>query len=60
MAVKASVKKLVCVLSNLIASIWMRSICQMQATFPGVEFLKILFRFKTMMETLSSLCPRPP
>ena len=37
------------VLSNLIASIWTRSICQMQATFPGV-----LFRFKKGKENLSS------
>ena len=28
--------------------------CQMQATFPGVEFLKILFKFKTRMENSSS------
>ena len=33
-------KKWICVLSNLIASIWTRSICQILATFPGVEFLK--------------------
>ena len=33
-------KKWICVLSNLIASIWTRWICQMQATFPGVEFLR--------------------
>ena len=31
-----------------IASIWIRSICQMQATFLGVEFLRILFRLKKM------------
>ena len=36
-------KKWICVLSNLIASVWTRSICQMQATFPGLEFLRILF-----------------
>ena len=39
-------KKWICVLSNLITSIWIRSICQMQATFPGVEFLSILFRYQ--------------
>ena len=39
-------KKLICVLSNLIASVWTRSKFQMQATFPGVEFLRILFKFK--------------
>ena len=44
------IKKWICVLSNLIASIWTRSICQMQATFPGVEFLRILFRFKKRKE----------
>ena len=32
---KRRLKKLICALSNLIASIWTRSICQMQATFPG-------------------------
>ena len=30
------------------------SLCQMQATFPGVEFLRILFRFKKMKENSSS------
>ena len=53
-AVKTSPKKWICILSNLIASIWTRSICQMQATFPGVEFLRILFRFKERKEDLSS------
>ena len=33
---------------------WTRSICQMQATFPGVEFLTILFRFKKRKENSSS------
>ena len=47
-------KKLICVLSNLIASVWTRSICQMQATFPGVEFLRILFKFKKRKENSSS------
>ena len=28
--------------------------CQMQATFPGVEFLRILFRFKKRKEDSSS------
>ena len=41
-AVKTSRKKWICVFSNFIASIWNRSIRQMQATFPGVEFLKAL------------------
>ena len=50
-------KKIICVLSNLIASIWTRSICQMQATFPGVEFLRILFRYKKMKENSSSYVP---
>ena len=31
-------KNMNCVLLNLIASIWSRSLCQMQATFPGVGF----------------------
>ena len=43
-------KKWTCVLSNLIASIWTLSICQMQATFPKVEFLRILFGFKKRKE----------
>ena len=43
---KTSLEKRICVLSNLITSIWTLSICQMQATFPGVEFLRILFKFK--------------
>ena len=33
---------------KLIAFIWTRSMCQMQATFPRVEFLRILFRFKKL------------
>ena len=41
------------VFSNLIASIWTRSICQMQATFPGVEFLRSLLRFKKRKENSS-------
>ena len=41
-------------LSNLIASIWTRSICQMQSTFPGVEFLTILFKLKKRKESSSS------
>ena len=50
-AVKTSLKnELICVLSNLIASIWTRSICQMQATFPGVEFVRTLFKFKKSKE----------
>ena len=47
-------KKWICVLSNLIKSIWTRSICQMQATFPGVEFARILFKFKKRKENSSS------
>ena len=39
--------------SNLIVSIWIRSICQMQATFPGVEFSRILFRLKKIKGNLS-------
>ena len=46
-------KKIIYFLSNLIASIWTRSICQVQATFPGVEFLRILFRFKKRKENSS-------
>ena len=36
------------------ASIWTRSICQMQATFPGVELVRILFNFKKRKENSSS------
>ena len=43
-------KKWICVLSNLLASIWARSICQMLATFPGVESLRILLGFKKRKE----------
>ena len=43
-------KKCICVLSNFIASIWTRSICQMQETFRGVEFVKNLFKFKKRKE----------
>ena len=47
-------RKVNLLLENLIASIWTRSICQMQVTFPGVEFLRILFKFKKRKETSSS------
>ena len=36
------------------ASIWTRSICQMQATSPGVELVRILFNFKKRKENSSS------
>ena len=36
-------KKWICTLWNLIASIRTRSICQMQAIFPRLKFLRILF-----------------
>ena len=40
-------KKIICVFSNFIASIWNRSIRQMyRAIFPGVEFLRALSMFK--------------
>ena len=45
-AVYQVIIKWICVLSDLMVSIWTRSICQMRATFPGVEFLRILFTFK--------------
>ena len=53
-AVKTSLKKWICVLSNFIASIWTLSICQMQETFRGVEFVKNLFKFKKRKENSSS------
>ena len=34
---------------------WTRSICQMQAIFTGVEFVRILFKFKKRKENSSSL-----
>ena len=40
-AVKTSLKKLICLLTNFIAFIWTRSIRQIQTTFPGVEFFSI-------------------
>ena len=39
-------EKRICVLSIFIASIWNRSTRQMQATFPGVKFLRALSMFK--------------
>ena len=47
-------KKWICVLSNLIASSWTHSICQIQANFPGVEFLRIFFKLKKRKENSSS------
>ena len=52
-AVKTSFKKWICFLSNLIASIWSPSLCQIQASFPGVEFLRVLSRFKKRKENSS-------
>ena len=54
-------KLLICVLSNFFASIWNRSICQMQATFPGAEFLRTLFihMFKQRKGKFVVVCPRP-
>ena len=53
-AVKTSLKKLICVLTNFIAFIWTRSIRQIQTTFPGDEFFSTLSRFKTRKEYSSS------
>ena len=53
-AVKTSLKKLICLLTNVIAFIWTRSIRQIQTTFPGVEFFSILSRFKTRKEYSTS------
>ena len=36
------------------AAIWTHFICQMQATFPGVELLRILFKFKKRKENSTS------
>ena len=44
-------KKWICILSNFIASILSRSICQTCATIPGVEFLSM---FKKWKENLSA------
>ena len=35
---------------NFIVSIWTRSICQMTAIFPGVEFLRILSNIQVKTE----------
>ena len=35
---------------NFIVSIWSRSICQMTAIFPGVEFLRILSNIQVKKE----------
>ena len=59
MAVKPSLKKGICVLSNLIASIWTSSICQMQATFPGVEILKEFIQVQKEEGKFIIVCPRP-
>ena len=40
--------------SNFISSIWTRSICQIRATFPGVEFLRTSSKFKKIKENLLS------
>lgn len=40
--------------SNFISSIWTPSVYQMQATFPGVEFLRTSSRFKKIKENLLS------
>ena len=50
-------KKRICVLSNSVASIWTRSLCQMQATFPGENLNSYgfqLFKFKKRKENSSS------
>ena len=54
-----SEKKGICVLSNLIASVWVRSICQMQATFPGVEFLRIFIQGQKDEGKFVVVCSRP-
>ena len=43
---KVAKKDIIYVLSNFLASIWTRSVCKMEATFSGVEFLRTLSRFK--------------
>ena len=52
------VKKKSCVLAKFIASIWTRSICQLWAIFPGVEFLRTLSMFKKRREDSSSSIKR--
>ena len=48
------VKKKSCVLAKFIVSFWTRSICQLWAIFPGVEFLRTLSMFKKRKEDSSS------
>ena len=53
----------ICALSSLIASIWTRSICQKQATFPGFEFTVILKDFIQVRKEEGKfvvVCSRPP
>ena len=52
-------KKTVCVLSNFIPFIWTHSISQMWAISPGVEFLRILSRFKIENWKFIVVCSRP-
>ena len=40
--------------TKLIASVWTRSVCQIQAIFPAVRFLRIIFKFKMRKENSSS------
>ena len=48
---KTSLRKWIWVLSNWLNRVYLDPIkCQMQATFPGVEFLRILLRFKKRKE----------
>ena len=56
---KTSLKKWICVLSNLIASIWTHSICKMQASFPGVEFLRIFSSSKRGKKTRRRMTASP-
>ena len=61
-AVKTSVKKWICVRLNFIASISTRSIFQMTAIFPGVEFLRTLsnIQVKKEKDKFVLVCSRPP
>ena len=52
---KTSVKKWIWVLSNLIASIWTRSTCRMQATFPEVWILRRCARRRSCLSSLLTI-----
>ena len=57
---KVAKKDIIYVLSNFLASIWTRSVCKMEATFSGVEFLRTLSRFNKRKEKSQTYVHVPP